>query len=189
MTMKKLSILMVVGVILFSVTGCGKPEQIVSSDPLCLPGVGVSDAMEAAQKVLDQMQFTIEKYDAEARYIRTRPLSGAQFFQIWRQDNASVHTAAEANVQSLRRIVEMEITSDANRTCLACRVYVQQLSIPEKPIEGIIRMAGTYTVSSMSKQTLGLDDEQLEEMEWLDNGLDRALEKKILDKIKRETTQ
>lgn len=187
--MKKLSILMVVGIMLFSLTGCGRPEQVVSSDPLCLPGVGVSDAMEAAQKVLDRMQFTIEKYDPEARYIRTRPLSGAQFFQIWRQDNASAHSSAEANLQSLRRTIEMEITPYGDRTCLACRVYVQQLSIPERPIEGVISMAGSYTDSSMSRQTLRLDNEQLEEMEWLDNGLDRALEKKILDKIKMETTQ
>ncbi len=187
--MKKTSILILVGVLLFSLNGCGKPEQVVSSDPLCLPGVNVPDAMEAAQDVLDQMQFSIEKYDPQARYIRTRPLSGAQFFQVWRQDNASAYTAAEANVHSLRRIVEIEAVPYANRTCLDCRVYVQQLSIPEKQIKGVISMAGAYTDSSTSTQTLSLDDEQLQKMEWLDKGLDRALEKKILDKIKKEATQ
>ena len=184
--MKNISILAMVGAILFLMAGCSPSQQVVSSDPVCLPGIEISKAMETARTVLDRMQFTMQKYDVEARYIRTRPLSGAQFFQVWRQDNASAYTSAEANLKSLRRIVEMQITPDANRTCIECRVYVQQLSIPEEPVEGVLRMAGSYTKSSSSNQTLRLEGDQLEEMEWLDKGLDRALEKKILDKIKQE---
>ena len=186
--MKNVSILAIVGFVVFLFAGCSAPEQIVSSDPVCLPGVEVPEAMEAARAVLDRMQFTMEKYDTQARYLRTRPLSGAQFFQVWRQDNASAYTSAEANLQSLRRIVEMELSPFANRICIKCRVYVQQLSIPEEPIEGVLRMAGGYTDSSSSNQTLRLEGRQLEKMEWLDKGLDRALEQKILQRIKEEVT-
>ena len=183
--MKNVSILAIVGfVVVFA--GCSAPEQVVSSDPVCLPGVEVPEAMEAARTVLDRMQFTMEKYDTQAHYIRTRPLSGAQFFQVWRQDNASSYTSAEANLKSLRRVVEIEVNPFANRTCIRCRVYVQQLSIPEEPIEGVLRMAGSYTDSSSKNQTLRLEGRQLEEMEWLDNGPDRALEQKIIEKIKEE---
>ena len=182
--MKNISILAIVGLVVFLFTGCSAPEQVVSSDPVCLPGVEVPEAMEAARTVLDRLQFTTEKYDVEARYIRSRPLSGAQFFQVWRQDNASAYTSAEANLKSLRRIVEMELSPFANRTCIKCRVYVQQLSLPEEPIEGVMRMAGSYTKSGSSKQTLVLRGDQLEEMEWLDKGFDRELEQKILEKIK-----
>lgn len=164
--------------------GCGQPEQMVSSDPVCIPGASADQAMQAAQKVLTGMQFSIEKYDFDARYIRTRPLSGAQFFQVFRGDNASSYAATEANIYSLRRTVEMEITPMEKRTCLECRVYVQQLSIPERPLTGTTRMAGNYTDSSQSWQSLRLDNDQLENMEWLDRGLDRALEQKIVGKIK-----
>ena len=181
--MKNVSILAIMGlVVVFA--GCSAPEQMVSSDPVCLPGVEVPEAMDAARTVLDRMQFTMEKYDVQAHYIRTRPLSGAQFFQVWRQDNASSYTSAEANLKSLRRVVEIEVNPFANRACVSCRVYVQQLSLPEEPIEGITRMAGSYTKSGPSKQTLVLRGDQLEEMEWLDKGFDRELEQKILEKIK-----
>ena len=184
--MKNITILACGAVLLFSFAGCSRPQQVVSSDPVCLPKIDLDRAMEAARTTLQEMQFSIEKYDLEARYIRTRPLSGAQFFQLWRQDNASAYTSAEANLKSLRRIVEIEATPYPNRTCIECRVYVQQLSLPEQPVEGVISMAAGYTDSSAIKQTLRLESEQLKKMEWLDKGLDRALEQKILEKIRRK---
>ncbi|MBL7215613.1 MAG: hypothetical protein ISS71_08040 [Phycisphaerae bacterium] len=182
--MKNITILTVVVGLQILFTGCSRPQQVISSDPVCLPQIDVSRAMQAARTVLEEMQFSVEKYDPEARYIRTRPLSAAQFFQVWRQDNASPYTSAQANLQSLRRIVEVEATPYANRTCLECRVYVQQLSLLEEPIVGAWGTAGSYTSSSSTYQTLRVESEQLEKMEWLDKGLDRALEQKILSKIR-----
>lgn len=182
--MKNVLMTAFLAVFLVVFAGCGQPEQMVSSDPVCLPGVQTDQVMEAAQVVLTRMQFSIEKYDLEARYLRTRPLSGAQFFQLFRGDNASSHTAAEANLYSLRRIVELDVTPFADQVCIQCRVFVQQLSIPEKPLEGTMSIAGSFTHSSYREQSLALDGEQLEKMEWLDRGLDRALEQKIVQTIK-----
>lgn len=182
--MKKFTITTIAAVLPVLFVGCSKPQQVVSSDPVSLPQVSVSKAMEAARVVLEEMQFSIEKYDPQAHYIRTRPLSGAQFFQIWRQDNASAYTSAQANLQSLRRIVEIEAKPYANRTNIECRVYVQQLSLPEEPVESVRGLAASYTDSSRAEQTLRLGSERLEKMEWLDKGLDRALEQKILNKIR-----
>ena len=69
---------MIIAGILFS--GCASQQQIVSDEPLCLPNTLPPQAMQSAETVLLKMHFDIEKNDLEARYIRTRPLSGAQFF-------------------------------------------------------------------------------------------------------------
>ena len=184
--MKNISILAVLAVILLGLCGCAQPEQVVSSDPVCIPNANADQVMEAAQSVLTGMQFSIEKYDFQANYIRTRPLSGAQFFQLFRGDNASSYTAAESNLYSLRRTVEMEMTPFANRVCVTCRVFVQQLSLPEQPLVGTTRMASAFTHSSLTRQSLQIEGDQLENMEWLDRGLDRALEQKIIKKIKEK---
>ena len=97
---------MMTACVLFS--GCASNQQAVSDDPVCLPNTLTDQVMQTAQGVLLKMHFEIEKYDIDARYIRTRPLSGAQFFEIWRQDNATASSAAQANLYSLRRIVELE---------------------------------------------------------------------------------
>lgn len=182
--MKNITILIMVGLLLLLFAGCSRPQQVVSSDSVCLPQVSVDKAMDAARTVLEKMQFSIEKYDPDVYYIRTRPLSGGQFFEFWRQDNASGYDAAQSNLQSIRRIVEIEATPYANRTCLECRVYVQQLSLPETPLKSTHRMANSFTNSSATYQTLQLDRGQVQKMEWLDKGLDRELEQKILNKIR-----
>jgi len=165
--------------------GCSRPEQAVSSDPVCLE-FSAEQMMEAARTVLDDMHFGLEKDDSQSFYLRTRPLAGAQFFEFWRTDNADAYTAARSNLQSLRRIVELEFHPGQGTTCMVCRVRVQRLSIPETPIIGMAGLAGTYTSSSAGKQTMAVDEEQLAQMEWLDEGPDRALEQTILKNIKRE---
>ena len=166
-------------------SGCGSEQQAVSDDPICLPNTPTDQAMQAAQGVLLKMHFDIEKYDIDARYIRTRPLSGAQFFEIWRQDNASASAATQANLYSLRRIVELECTPQDTTTCVQCRVRVLRLSIPEAPIEGAGQMGGIHTESSSRYQTLEVDRQKQAQIEWLDAGPDHDLERKILERIQR----
>ena len=167
-------------------SGCGSEQQAVSDDPICLPNTPTDQAMQAAQAVLLKMHFEIEKYDIDARYIRTRPLSGAQFFEIWRQDNASASAATQANLYSLRRIVELECTPQDTTTCVQCRVRVLRLSVPEGPIEGAGQMGGIHTESSTRYQTLEVDRHKQAQIEWLDAGPDHDLERKILELLERD---
>jgi hypothetical protein len=169
-----------------SFSGCASQQQVVSDDPVCLPNTPTDQAMQAAQAVLLKMQFEIEKYDTDARYIRTRPLSGAQFFEVWKQDNASASAAAQANLYSLRRIVELECTPQETTTCVQCRVRVLRLSIPEAPIEGAGRMGGIHTESSTRYQTLEVDRDKQLQIEWIEAGPDHDLERKILERIQRD---
>ena len=168
------------------VSGCASEEFSQPPEPACQPDASVDQAMDAARTILTKMQFKLEKDDPEARYIRTRPLSGAQFFEFWRQDNASAFSAAQANLSSIRRIVEMEFASDNTTTCIQCRVQVLRLSIPEQPLEGAAKMGGIYTKSSSRYQTLEVDSRRAAETEWLDAGADHALERKILKLVQHE---
>lgn len=145
-------------------------------------------AMAAAQETLRQMHFVIEKYDLEAGYIRTFPLRAGQFFEPWRQDNASMEALAQANLHSLRRTVEIfvEMSEPSARPSLHCRVTVEKLSLPPRPIRTMSRMANLYTDSSQRVQSLDLDEAFIAAMEWIDMGTDAALEQRILARIQRQ---
>ncbi|HOK96263.1 MAG TPA: hypothetical protein PK052_10320 [Anaerohalosphaeraceae bacterium] len=165
--------------------GCAGSEKGASSAPLCVSDCSAELAMQAAQKVLTKMHFEIEKYDYDARYIRTRPLTGGQFFEIWRQDNASASAAAQANLHSLRRIVEMDFDQKGREVCIGCRVQVLRLSVPEQPLRGMGLMAEGITESSRSVQTLTVDPALESRIEWLDAGSDAKLEQRIVKRIER----
>ena len=182
--MKKVFYLFVIGAMVGFLGGCaGSAQQPAESEPLCVSVASQEIAMDAAAKVLRKMQFSIEKFDTDSSYLRTRPLSGAQFFEFWRQDNASSYQATQANIQSLRRTVEMEFSTKGVNTCIDCTVHVQRLSYPEQPISGMSEMSAAYTDSSKREQTLLVDQDRMERIEWIELEPDTALEKRLLDKI------
>jgi len=62
-------------------SGCAEQQRSEeATEQVCFANLEKVVVMQAAEDVLAKMHFTIEKADAEAGLIRTRPLAGAQFF-------------------------------------------------------------------------------------------------------------
>lgn len=166
--------------------GCGgfartgaSPDGLIVSDKAA--------ALAAAEQTLRRMHFVIEKYDIEAGYIRTRPLRAGQFFEPWRQDNASAAGFARANLDSLRRTVEVFVEpEDGGGMPLRCVVTVEKLSIPPQPIRRMAHLANMYTDSTQRVQTLAVGREAAERIEWIELAPDDALEQRIIERIQQQ---
>ena len=175
----------VLGLMLASCAGTQRYEAL---EQICLPDTPKAEAMQIAEDVLGKMHFTIDKADANLGLIRTRPLPGPHFFEFWRSDHS-----AEANLHSIRRIVELNISQQAEKLCIGCDVKIQRLSLPE--LRGTGHEArGTgheaRITGLMSIQKLNLSPKQKKDMAWLDLGKDPRLETEILKRIeKRIVTQ
>ena len=169
--------------------GCAPQQQITVDEPLLLPVADKDLAMHAAQDVLAEMLFVIEKFDTQAGVIRTRPLTAAQFFEFWRHDNVGPQTAAQANLHSMQRIVQVNVSEQNNNVSVECQVQVRRLSIPEKKFASVSQAANMFTTGSTSLQKLELNEEQQEKMAWIDLGPDHALEHKILTLIQKRITK
>jgi len=170
-------------------TGCGNQNQIAQSEPVCLRTADKSRIMEIAEDVLTRMNFVVEKYDVETGFVKTKPLRGAQIFEFWRRDNAGPSAAAEANLHSIRRTAQLNVSQDNGQVCATCRVGIERLSLPEREITGVSWLAGMFTDSSWGRQRLTLRSEQQEGMAWIDLGPDAALERKILTSIEKKFTK
>ena len=167
--------------------GCAS-QQVAAPEPLSVSGVNKTRVMSVAEDVLTQMRFTVEKADAEKGYIRTRPLRGGQLFEVWRKDNVSAAQLAEANLHSIQRTVELNITESNTGVQVKCDVGVRRLSLPEN--DHVIRShaANMFTASSVAMQRLTVNEEQAQQMEWIELGPDPALETRILQLIQRRIT-
>jgi hypothetical protein len=186
--------------------GCGgRNVSPASMRMACETDTAVAAAMQAAQDVLTDMHFPIEKLDCQQGIIRTAPLRGAQFFEFWRRDNASAFDTAEANLQSIRRSVEIRVgkmgaehgpqTADTpglqspkGDLRIDCDVQVQRLSLPENEIASISQAYRIHTRSDAAMLRLDVSPQQQEGMAWMDLGQDRRLAteilKRIVDKLK-----
>ena len=167
--------------------GCAS-QQVAAPGPLSVTGVNKTRVMSVAEDVLTQMRFTVEKADTEKGYIRTRPLRGGQLFEIWRKDNASAAQLAESSIHSIQRTVELNITESNAGVQVKCDVGVRRLSLPENDYVAQSHAANMFTASSTSRQRLDINEEQTQQMEWIELGPDPALETRILQLIQRRIT-
>lgn len=169
--------------IVWLLAGCAEQQQSKTIEQICVPNAQKQQAMEIAEDVLGRMHFTLAKADAEQGFIRTRPLPGAQFFEFWRSDNVGTENFLEANLHSIRRSAELDISEQNERLCIGCEVMVQRLSLPEFEVSSSSRAYEMFSRSTDSMQKLELRREQQEAIAWLDMGQDTRLSTEILKRI------
>jgi len=188
--MNKVKLLLVSAFAVVSLlAGCAKNERFQAIERICIPGTGRRTAFEAAQEVLGKMQFRIDKADAFAGYIKTEPLEAAQFFELWRSDNVGASNNLEANLQSLRRVAELQMNQTDNQFCINCQVKTYRLSLPESEHGGTSQAHETFSKSQSSLQKFQLSDEQKRNMAWVELGEDKKLATEILKRLKKEITK
>ncbi|MCP4607294.1 MAG: hypothetical protein GY845_01085 [Planctomycetes bacterium] len=165
--------------------GCAEQQQYQAAESLLMENTDKLQVMEAAEDVLVNMYFTIEKANAENGFIRTRPLQGAQFFELWRSDNVGTDNWLSNNLHSVRRIVELNISEQGKDLNINCDVEIFRLSLPEREIRSA-HAYDLFSVSSSVLQRIQLHPEQKEDMAWIDLGKDEQLAAEILKQIEQQ---
>ena len=165
--------------------GCAEQQQYQAAEPLLMKNTDKLRVMEVAEDVLVKMYFTIEKANAENGFIRTKPLQGAQFFELWRSDNVGAGNWLSNNLHSIRRIVELNISEQDKDLHINCDVKTYRLSLPEREIRSA-HAYDLFSVSSPALQRIQLHPEQKEDMAWIDLGKDQQLAAEILRRIEQQ---
>ncbi len=163
--------------------GCTEQQQYGAVKPICVDNIDKIQAMEVAEDILVKMHFTIEKADTMGGFIRTRPLSGAQFFEFWRSDNVGAGNWLESNLHSIRRVVELNMSEQDEGLCINCEVQIYRLSLPERRVSSSARAYDMFSRSSPALQRIQLNPKQKESMAWIDLGKDTQLAAEILKRI------
>ena len=171
--------------LLFWLAGCAQNKYTKTIEQLCPPAATKADAMTAAEQALAGMHFSIEKLDVDAGYIRTAPLSGAQSFELWRADSVGSFNQTEADLHSIRRAVEINISEQAGQLCINCRATTQRLSLPQSQ-STTGQSHPVMSPDQRSVQTFKLGHEQKSNLTWTDLGRDNQLETEILKRIEKQ---
>ncbi|MFA6185818.1 MAG: hypothetical protein WC770_01215 [Phycisphaerae bacterium] len=166
------------------ISGCAK-RQHFEPKPICLTGMDANSVMLEAEKALIRMDFVIEKFDVDSGIVRTKPLAGGQFLEVWRQDNRGGYNSGMANLHSIQRTAELRFSENNGQMCINCNVKLERLSIPEKEIDSSARAYAMFSESREGNQTLRLNEEQKSKMDWVNLGRDNSLEAYILKKVEK----
>ena len=165
-----------------TVTDIG-PKQI------CVGNVERAEAVQAAEDVLTKMRFTIEKADTQTGYIRTRPLPGAQFFELWRKDSVGGANSAEANLHTIQRTIHVELNQRNEGLCIGCLVRTQRLYLPEHEVTSTGHTHEMFSRSTPSFQRMKLNPQQEAGIAWVDLGNDGRLAAEVLARIEKRIAE
>lgn len=187
--MNKVKTLFMFSAAILFFAGCGKQQQFKAVEQICVPNLQKQRAMQTAEDVLGKMHFVIAKADTENGLITTKPLTGAQFFEFWRRDNVGKFNSSEANLHTIRRIVELKINRQGTQVCIGCNVNVQRLSLPEHEVTSTSQAYAIFSESEPSMQKLRLNPEQKKGMAWLELGKDTMLATEILKRIEKQIAE
>ena len=167
--------------------GCAQsPSRESDLSRIVCPETGQGQAFAAAQQAVRSMYFVIDEADLQTGYIKTLPLSGAQGFELWRSDSVGMFNAIEANLQSIRRIAELQITAHDKDIHINCVVTTQRLNMPGRQVSSSSQAYRIHSDSSGAIQRLKLTPEQERNMVWIDLGPDQRLAQRILDRIRKQ---
>ena len=173
--------------LLFWLAGCAENKYAKTIEQLCPPAANKTAAMTTAEQVLAEMHFGIEKFDVDAGYIRTAPLSGAQSLEFWRSDSVGSFNRSEADLHSIRRAIEINIDEQAGQLCINCRAITQRLSLPQSQ-SATAQSRPVMSPDQRSVQKFKLGREQKSNLTWTDLGRDNQLETEILKRIESRLT-
>jgi hypothetical protein len=190
--MRKLTYSMLCFCALLGMAGCA--GQTYYDDPtesrtLVFPNTDMPKTMDAAEKILEQMHFSISQMDASTGTLVTNPLSGAQFFEFWRKDAANSKSMAESSLHTLRRSVTLEFSKAGTGVSAQCHVLTERLNIPNREVAGHSRAYSLLTESSEAMPTMQLSQSQKDQMAWVPLGYDPDLAQSILFHIETEITE
>ncbi len=186
MTTRRQRVFLLVPSVMAFFLGCGQNQnRALEHSPIVCPATDRAKVLAAAQRVVQGMHFVIDEFDLQTGYIKTRPLSGAQGFELWRSDSVGMFNAVEANLHSIRRIAELRITEHEGDIHINCAVATQRLNMPSRPISSSAQAYRIHSDSSRAIQRLKLTPAQEKDMIWIDLGPDRRLARRILNRIRR----
>jgi len=172
------------GVLLLTTWGCTDHSAIQDRiQPLALDGVNKTKAMQIGETILGRMAFTLQSIDPNAGVIRAQPLSGAQWFEFWRQDAATPFDLVESSLHTIRRTPELRFLENETGTQVQCTVATERLSLPSRDIAGNAQAYQFLTQSTARIQTLTLSPDQQAAMAWVRLPDDPVLARRILAKV------
>jgi len=148
-----------------------------------MTGTSVATAEKVAQRVLQELRFQIIYPRVSEGRIETGQLTGASWFEFWRDDTVP-QERAESSFHTVRRRVAVAISPKDAGIEIRVKAMKERLSAPGAGPQSLTESVGVHT--TVDKSLLSRWDELAPtSYEWVDEGHEEAREQMILERIRR----
>jgi len=134
-----------------------------------------------ARQVLLGLRFRPILPEKSRGLIETEPVTGASWFEFWREDTIGPMQVAEASLHTVRRRVTLSVSPEGGGSKVFVRVVKERRFAPGGGPETV---GETFNVYETSDTQLMKEDVLAEkDVEWIEMGRDPLLEQRILQRI------
>lgn len=168
------------------VAGCQAPPAPDGPTQMALRIPDRDAFLETAMTLLRERDFPPQRVDRDQGVVVTRPATGQQWFEFWRQDSRGAHQLFESSLHTIRRIVTVRLhpvdaESPPDTYRVSVRVDKERYSAPERQVTTASGALAIY--SERLPTTEGLIAAKTEGEHWVPLGRDLPLEQYLVDKI------
>ena len=161
--------------------GCARAPEARFPNPMALPSSDIATVEKVAERVLLEMNFEVVYPQSKPGRIDTENLTGANWFEFWRDDSVGSFQRIEASLHTIRRRVRMQVTPAPAGSEIAVKIDKERLSATGTSPSGISQ---AYDIYNPRKTSLARYDEFKEtQFVWMSEGRDDDLEQLILERI------
>lgn len=180
-------------------TGPQRPTSAASARPaywLELPPVATIEADDfdslwrAAEEAARHFGFTLDRLDHRGGVITTQPLTSKQFWEVWRNDVATLEDLANSSVATYRRTLRFDIEKTPSGGYLAApRVVIERYSRAEQPISSSVYLRNAFRTQRNSRAWGTRETDRgirLPRQYWYATGRDEALEQNVAGEVRKQ---
>jgi hypothetical protein len=144
-----------------------------------VPASDFDRAFEACQRAARDKSFVVERADARMGVVLTEPLTASQWFEPWKQDNATAGDVGRASIATYRKTVRFEISKlPDGKFMVMPKVLVERQTVVGRRVSGVVG-ANTFTAIDQSSLTAQTAQGAAPATYWYATGRDYDLEVKL----------
>ena len=134
--------------------------------------------------------FTPDRLDFRGGVITTQPLTSKQFWELWRNDVATLGDVANSSLATYRRTLRFDIErTQAGGYVAAPRVVIERYARAEQPITSSVYLRNAFRTQRNSRAWGTRETDrgiQLPRQYWYATGRDEALERNVASEVRKQ---
>jgi hypothetical protein len=164
--------------------GCARIPAARQDNPLILAETDAAKAEKVVRRVLVDMRFEIEYPASGPGVVTTVPLTGAQWFESWRDDSVGVSERAGASLHTTRRRVTVTVIPMDRGSKVLVKVLKERASAPNLAPESVSHSMHLFS-SPEESELIRQDELAKTDYVWISLGHDEALEQYLLNRFQK----
>jgi hypothetical protein len=171
-------------------TASGRPPYWLRQPAVATVRSNDFDALwSACEEAARHFGFVLDREDYRAGVITTDPLTSKQFFELWRNDVATVEDLANSSLATYRRTLRFDIDKEKSGGYVAApRVVIERYSRSETPISASVYLRNAFRTQRDSRAWGNRETDrgvQLPRQYWYATGRDEAIEKQVAAQVSK----